>query len=57
MTREAVPISASLATVEFVAEGEGTRLRFTEQIALLDGGDTTADREAGWRGLLDKLGE
>jgi uncharacterized protein YndB with AHSA1/START domain len=57
MARETVPISASLATVELVAEGAGTRLRFTEQIALLDGGDTAAEREAGWRGLLDRLGE
>ena len=40
-----------------VAEGGGTRLLFTEQIALLDEGDTADQREAGWRGLLDKLGE
>jgi uncharacterized protein YndB with AHSA1/START domain len=57
MARETVPISASLTTVELVAEGGGTRLRFTEQIALLDEGDTADQREAGWRGLLDKLGE
>lgn len=56
MAREGTPISASLATVELVAEGAGTRLRFTEQMALLDGGDTAAEREAGWRGLLDRLG-
>jgi len=56
MARDATPISASLATVELVPEGEGTRLRFTEQIALLDDGDTAAEREAGWRGLLDRLG-
>lgn len=55
MVRGATPISASLATIELVPEGSGTRLRFTEQIALLDGGDTAAEREAGWRGLLDKL--
>ena len=55
MAREETRISASLATVELVPEGNGTRLRFTEQIALLDGGDTAAEREAGWRGLLDRL--
>jgi uncharacterized protein YndB with AHSA1/START domain len=56
MAREEIRISASLTTVELLPEGSGTRLRFTEQIALLDGGDTAAEREAGWRGLLDRLG-
>ncbi len=49
-------ISASLTTVELVPDGEGTRLLFTEQVALLDGGDSAKDREQGWQGLLDKLG-
>ncbi len=57
MAREAAKISASLATVELVPDGEGTRLLFTEQIALLDGGDNVKDREQGWQGLLDKLGD
>ena len=55
MARGKAPISASLTTVELLPAGGGTRLVFTEQIALLDGGDNAADREQGWRGLLDKL--
>ena len=50
-------MAVSLATIELVPEGGGTRLRFTEQIALLDDGDTAAEREAGWRGLLNRLGD
>jgi uncharacterized protein YndB with AHSA1/START domain len=49
-------MSASLATVELIAEGNGTRLVFTEQGAFLDGRDQPAGREQGWRGLLDALG-
>ena len=48
-------ILASLATVELAPVAAGTRLLFTEQIALLDGRDQAADREAGWRDLLAKL--
>ena len=56
MARGGTRISASLATVELMPDGSGTRLVFTEQIALLDGGDNARDREQGWQGLLDKLG-
>ena len=51
-------ISISLATVEFHAVKEGTRLVFTEQGAFLDGYDDIAGREEGTRiGLanLDRL--
>ena len=51
------PISASLATVELAPSGAGTRLKFTEQGAYLDGHDDVAGREHGTRGLLDKLDE
>jgi uncharacterized protein YndB with AHSA1/START domain len=50
-------ISASLATIELVPEGDGTRLTFTEQGAWLDGTDQTANRKEGMRGLLEKLAE
>ena len=40
-------LSVSLATVEFVARGGGTRMVFTEQAAFLDGKDGTASRETG----------
>ena len=49
-------ISASLATVEIVAEGDGTRLTFTEQGAFFEGSDGAALREKGWLALLDGLG-
>ena len=48
-------ISISLATVEFIGEGNATRLIFTEQGAYLDGSDNPADRERGTRELLDAL--
>ena len=49
-------ISASLATVEIVAEGDGTRLTFTEQGAFFEGSDGPELREKGWLALLDGLG-
>ncbi|MBZ9796299.1 SRPBCC family protein [Mesorhizobium sp. ES1-4] len=49
-------VSVSLATIEFMAEGGGTRLVMTEQGAFLDGHDTSATREHGTGELLDALG-
>jgi uncharacterized protein YndB with AHSA1/START domain len=49
-------ISVSVTTIELHAEGEGTRLVFTEQGAFLDGLDNVEQREGGTRGLLNKLG-
>ena len=49
-------ISVSLATVELIPTGAGTRLVFTEQGAYLDGHDAPAERERGTRDLLDALG-
>ena len=48
-------ISVSLTTVEFVAEGEGTHLRFTEQGVFFDGEIAAAQREHGTGKLLDAL--
>jgi uncharacterized protein YndB with AHSA1/START domain len=48
-------ISVSLATVQFVAEGKGTRLIVTEQGAFLDGYDDAGSREKGTNGLMDQL--
>jgi uncharacterized protein YndB with AHSA1/START domain len=50
-------ISASLATVELVLSGDGTRLTYTEQGAFLDGADMPGSREEGCRTLLEKLDE
>ena len=52
-----VRASAALTTVELAAEGGGTRLLLTEQVAFLDGLDGTASRQRGWGGLLDRLGD
>jgi uncharacterized protein YndB with AHSA1/START domain len=48
-------ISVSLATIEFKANGAGTRLVFTEQAVFLDGYDDAGSRERGTAKLLDKL--
>lgn len=56
MSMDGKRISVSVATIEFLAEGSGTRLILTEQGAYLDGLDTNAAREEGTRGLLEALG-
>lgn len=48
-------ISVSLATVEFMPAGTGTKMIFTEQAVFLDGYDGLASREQGTRGLLEQL--
>jgi uncharacterized protein YndB with AHSA1/START domain len=55
MTMNGRRISVSVATLEFLADGDGTRLMLTEQGAYLDGLDTSAQREEGTRGLLEAL--
>jgi len=57
LTAGEVRASAALTTVELAADGGGTRLLLTEQVAFLDGVDGTASRERGWGGLLDRLGD
>jgi uncharacterized protein YndB with AHSA1/START domain len=55
MTVAGTPLSASLATIEFDPNGEGTKLTYTEQIACLDGNDQTADRKTGCARLYETL--
>jgi uncharacterized protein YndB with AHSA1/START domain len=50
-----LPISCSLATVEFLEHGRATRMIYTEQAAFLDGRDTPQSRRQGWGINLDKL--
>jgi uncharacterized protein YndB with AHSA1/START domain len=57
MRRDGVRMSVSVTTVELLAAGEGTHLRYTEQGVYLDGEDTPELREHGTKELLDKLGE
>lgn len=55
MTSRDVPVSVSLTTVQLAGAPEGTRLKLTEQIVMLDGGDTLALREEGLASQLDKI--
>src|SRR6476469_4578695 len=50
-------ISISLATIEFTPAGRGTQLLYTEQGVFFNVTDKLANRKAGTRELLDKLGE
>ena len=49
------PISASLATLEFRAEGSGTRLVMTEQGAFYNGYVDGGSRERGTKQLLEQV--
>lgn len=55
IARGDVRITVSLVTVEFGPHGAGSAVRVTDQLAILDGGDTAAERERGWGETLDKL--
>ena len=48
-------ISVSLASIEFVLAGKGTKLVLTEQHAFLDGYEDAGNRERGTRGLMENL--
>ena len=48
-------ISVTLASVEFVAAGKGTKLLVTEQHAFLDGHEDGGSRERGTKQLLENL--
>lgn len=57
MDRNGVRFSISLASVEFHAADNGTRLILTEHGAFFDGADGIKMREQGWQELLGKLDE
>lgn len=48
-------ISSSHTTVEFLPDGTGTLMVFTEQAAFFEGGDGIDIREQGTRELIDSL--
>jgi uncharacterized protein YndB with AHSA1/START domain len=48
-------LTTSMVSVEFSSIDSGTRVLMTEQIAILDGGDTSAEREKGWGEVFDRL--
>jgi uncharacterized protein YndB with AHSA1/START domain len=56
MQLDGVRISVSVGTVEITASGNGSRLKYTEQGAFLDGFDQPEMREEGTRQLFDALG-
>lgn len=49
-------MSVSLATVEFFAEGSGTRMKLTEQGAFYGSKDDPANRREGTEILVDQIG-
>jgi uncharacterized protein YndB with AHSA1/START domain len=55
IARETQRITTSMVTVELSARRDATDLVVTDQLVVLDGGDTWADRERGWGETLDKL--
>jgi uncharacterized protein YndB with AHSA1/START domain len=57
MHRDGARMSVSVTTVELLADGDGTHLRYTEQGVYLDGEDKPEAREHGTKEMLDKLGE
>jgi hypothetical protein len=57
MHRDGKRMSVSVTTVELIAAGAGTRLRYTEQGVFLDGEDKPELREQGTREILEKLGQ
>jgi uncharacterized protein YndB with AHSA1/START domain len=56
MTMDGARISVSLAVVEIVPDGDGTRMTVTEHGAYLDGLDTMEQRRQGTEDLMDALG-
>jgi len=57
MQMDGKKISVSLATLEFSAEAEGTRLKLTEQGVFLDGYEDAGSREKGTSHLLERLSQ
>jgi uncharacterized protein YndB with AHSA1/START domain len=55
IVRGDVRITASMVTVEFMPDADGTELIVTDQLVILDGGDTAEARKGGWGETLDKL--
>jgi uncharacterized protein YndB with AHSA1/START domain len=48
-------ITTSMVTVQLASVGARTEVIVTDQLVILDGGDTSGDRERGWGETLDKL--
>lgn len=55
MHEDEVRISSTLCTVELTPDGNGTRLKLTDQSAFLDGREMPPDRRSGWGQVLARL--
>ena len=55
MMLDGVKISASLATIQFEQQGNGTRMVLTEQHAFVDGYEDNGSRLHGTNALIDQL--
>jgi uncharacterized protein YndB with AHSA1/START domain len=55
MHQDDVRISLTLCTVEFAPDGDGTRLKLTDQSAFLDGRERPDERRDGWGKVLRRL--
>jgi uncharacterized protein YndB with AHSA1/START domain len=55
MHQDDLRISVTLCTVEFDSDGDGTRLKLTDQSAFLDGRERPDERRAGWGKVLRRL--
>lgn len=55
MAANGKPFSASLLTVQLIAQGDGTNIVLTEQGAYFENSDGVTMREEGWQSLMDRL--
>lgn len=55
IARAARRLTTSMVTVQFLNAGARVHVIVTDQLVILDGGDTAEDRERGWGETLDKL--
>lgn len=57
MTMGGAPMSSSLSTIELIPTSKGTKLRYTEHTAFVDGNDASEGRREGSLALLERLAE
>jgi hypothetical protein len=55
ISRGETRITVSMVTVELAPKGRRCEVRVTDQLAILDRGDTVKERTRGWGEALDKL--
>ena len=55
IARSGTRLTTSMVTALFDSRGGSTDVTVTDQLVILDGGDSHADRERGWGETLDRL--